>query len=142
MARDAIYSLLKNDATLATLGGTGFTVEPNFTGDQRPNGSGAFMVIRWGPTDYDRAVQGNASHHFDLWVHFPAALSDDYVRIDDMIDRCDELFRAANDSQPTGADGWILDEIDFEGRSGDFEDQGYQTICRRASYKALSHKAS
>jgi len=142
MARDVIYSLLKSDAELATLGGPGFVVVPNFTGDQRPNGAGAFLVIRWGVTGYAREVQDNGSHRFDLWVHYPVSLSTDYVRIDDMLDRCDELFRAANDSQPTGADGWTVDEIDFEGRSGDFEDSGYQTICRRASYKVLSHKAS
>gem|GEM_PF-4653488 len=72
-------------------------------------------------------------------MHIPVAISTDYVRIDKILDRCDALFRAANDSQPTGGDGRTIDEIEFEGRSGDFEDAGYQTICRRASYKVLSH---
>ncbi|WP_048890657.1 hypothetical protein [Mycobacterium heckeshornense] len=142
MARDAIYSLLKNDTTLAELGGDGFTVLANFTGDQRPNDKGAFMVIRWGVTDYERAIQDNGPRHFDIWVHIPASVSTDYVRIDNIFDRVDELFGAANEASQelAGADGRTVTVILPEGRSGDFEDEGYMTICRRASYQVLSYK--
>lgn len=141
MARDAIYSLLKNDAQLTMMGGTGWVVLPNFSGDQRPNDAGGFMVIRWGVTDFDPTVQANAAHHFDLWVHFPALLTTDFTRIDAIVDRVDEVFTAANETTTLGADGWSLVGVDQQGRSGDLIDGGYQTICRRASYKAFSFKA-
>lgn len=134
MARDAIYRVLKNDSQLAELGGDDFVVLPNFSGDQRPNNNGAFIVIRWGYDDFDRGLAG--PHHFDLWVHMPASVSTDYVRIDNMIDRCDEIFVAANDTNIIGGDGRILNAVQREGRSRDLVDQGYETICRRASYAA------
>lgn len=141
MARDAVYSLLANDSQLAALGGTGWVVVPNFTGDQRPNDKGGFMVIRWGDTDYEESIQDNGPHHFDLWVHWPVAVSTDYGHIDGVLERCDELFAAVNDdAEIVGADGKTLTGIVPEGRSGDFEDQGYMTICRRGSYQAISYK--
>lgn len=141
MARDAIYSLLKNDTQLAALGGDGFTVVANFTADQRPNDTGAFLVLRWGTTDYASEVQTSGPWHFDVWVHIPSALSTDYVRIDNILDRVDALFEIANDadSELAGADGRTVTVIVPEGRSGDLEDEGYMTICRRASYQVLSY---
>lgn len=139
MARDAVLTLLRNDSQLAALGGAGFVILPNFSGEQRPNDVGAFIVIRWGVNDMGPAAF-LGPQHFDLWVHLPVAVSTDYVRIDDMIDRCDAIFATANDANTVGADGRTLDLIDSQGRGGDQEDPGYETICRRASYYALSTK--
>lgn len=140
MARAAVLTLLRNDSQLATLGGTGFVIAPNFSGDQAPNLAGAFMVIRWGVND-QMSMPVRGPHHFDLWVHLPIAVSTDYVRIDNMIDRCDQIFGAVEDTdQPVAGDGWVLDYVGFQGRGPDFKDPGYETICRRASYYALSTK--
>lgn len=140
MARDAVLSLLKNDSELATLGGTGFKVVANYSQDQRPNDVGAFIEIRWGVDDFDRGLQG--PRHFDVWVHIPVSVSTDFVRIDAMIDRIDDIFAAANATDTVGGDGVALNYVEPEGRSGDLDDEGYMTICRRASYRALSCKAS
>lgn len=141
MARDTVLTLLRGDADLTTLGGTGFVILPNFSGDQRPNDKGAFIVIRWGVNDQPQ-IPIRGPHHFDLWIHLPVSVSTDYVRIDSIIDRCDEIFAAVEDTDQTpGGDGWVLDYVGFQGRSQDIEDPGYETICRRASYYALSHKA-
>lgn len=144
MARAAILDLLRGDTQLQTLGGDGFTVEPQYSTDQRPNATGAFIVICWRPTDYSRAIQANAEQHFDLYVHIPALISTVFGRIDDLLDRVDDIFTAAQDDgvDPTvGEDGWQLDYIGFAGRGPDFKDEDYQTICKQASYYALSSKA-
>ncbi|GJO41975.1 hypothetical protein [Mycobacterium marinum] len=143
MARAAVLTLLRNDAPLVALGGSGFVVVPNFEADQRPNDAGAFIVIAWGVTDFEEAIQDNGPWHFDLYIHWPVALSTDFVRIDDMNDRIDEIFKSVEDGPPVvGGDGRALYYVGFEGRGPDFKDSGYQTICRKASYMALSNKVT
>lgn len=144
MARDAVLSLLRNDTELAALGGTGFVVVPNFEADQRPNDQGAFLVICWRHTDFDDDMQENTERHFELYFHLPKLVSTDYVRIDKMIDRVDEIFAGVADTPAgvVGADGWRLNYIGFEGRGPDVTDPGYQTICRQAAYMALSCKTN
>jgi hypothetical protein len=140
MARAAVLQLLRADTQLATLGGVGFVVEAQFSYEQRPNDRGAFAVICWRHTDFEDDIQANAEQHFDLYVHLPVAVSTDYGRIDAVLDRVDELFAGVSDAQPpvVGGDGRQLDFVGFEGRSRDLTDEGYQTICRYASYLALS----
>lgn len=143
MARAAILDLLRGDTQLATLGGTGFVVEAQFSYDQRPNDAGAFIVICWRHTDFDEDVQENAEQHFDLYVHIPVTVSTDFGRIDVILDRVDEIFKAVEDNPPmVGGDGQQLNYVGFEGRSMDMTDEGYQTICRQASYLALSCKVT
>jgi hypothetical protein len=139
VARAAVLSLLRGDAELATLGGTGFVVQAGFSYDQRPNDLGAFIVIMWRHTDFDDSIQANAERHFDLYVHIPIAVSTDFGRIDDILDRVDVIFKGVEDGAPVvGGDGWQLNYVGFEGRGMDMTDEGYQTICRQASYMALS----
>lgn len=140
MSRAAVLELLRGDTELATLGGTGFVVEAGFSYDQRPNDLGAFIVIMWRHTDFEDDIQANAEQHFDLYVHIPVKVSTDYGRIDAVLDRVDAMFTgvAAADPPVVGGDGRQLDFVGFEGRSMDMTDEGYQTICRYASYMALS----
>lgn len=139
MARAAVLSLLRGDTELATLGGTGFVVQAGFSYDQRPNDAGAFIVIMWRHTDFDDGVQSNAERHFDLYVHIPVKVSTDFGRIDNILDQVDKIFAAVQDGPPVvGGDGVQLDYVGFEGRGMDMTDDGYQTICRQASYMALS----
>ncbi|TDL05453.1 hypothetical protein [Mycobacterium paragordonae] len=145
MARDAVWELLSSDTdgdqSLAALGGAGFMVIEQYATDQRPDGA-AFIVICWRHTNFDEDIQANAERNFDLYVHIPVKVSTRFGRIDAMIDRCDELFRAVEDATVpvVGEDGWQLDYVGFEGRGMDFEDEGYQTICKSASYMALASK--
>lgn len=140
MARAAVLELLRADAQLAALGGTGFVVQAGFSYDQHPNPRGAFIVIMWRHTDFDEDIQANAEQHFDLYVHIVTSASTDYGRVDAIIDRVDEIFAAAADTAVphVGGDGKRLDHIGFEGRSMDITDDKYKTICRYASYMALS----
>jgi hypothetical protein len=139
VARAAVLALLRGDAELATLGGAGFVVQAGFSYDQRPNDLGAFIVIMWRHTDFEDSIQANAEQHFDLYVHIPVAVSTDFGRIDLILDRCDVLFKGVEDGAPVvGGDGQQLNYVGFEGRGMDMTDDGYQTICRQASYMALS----
>lgn len=144
MSRAAVLHLLSNDATLATLGGTaiggtGFVVVAQYSYDQRPNDDGAFIVIVWRHTDFEDSIQANAERHFDLYVHIPKLKSTDFADIDAILDRCDKIFAAVEDTGPVvGGDGLQLDFVGFEGRGMDMTDDGYETICRQASYMALS----
>lgn len=142
MARDAVLTLLREDATLAGLGGTGFVVVPNHEADQIPNTRGAFIVIVWGETEFAEEILDNGPSDFDLYVHIPVAVSTDYVRIDKLIDRCDEILRAVEETNGgvTGGDDRCLTFVGLAGRGPDVTDTTYKTICRRASYMALSHK--
>jgi hypothetical protein len=143
MARAAILDLLRGDTQLATLGGTGFVVEAQFSYDQRPNDQGAFIVICWRHTDFDEDIQENAEQHFDLYVHIPVAISTDFGRINAILDQVDVIFHAVEDNPPVvGGDGQQLNFVGFEGRGMDMTDEGYQTICRQASYMALSCKVT
>ncbi|WP_052957042.1 hypothetical protein [Mycolicibacter heraklionensis] len=140
MARDAVLKLLRGDQELADLGGEGFEIETNWSYDQRPNDKGPFIVLTWRPTDFSVAIQGNAGHHFNIWVHLPSEVSTDYVRIDDILDRIDEIFDAAADEAVAGDDGRQLDCVQRHGRSPDLTDEDYRTICRYGAYEAFSHK--
>lgn len=143
MARAAVLELLRGDATLAGLGGPGFVVQAGYSYDQRPNDQGAFIVLMWRHTDFDDSIQANAEQHLDLYVHIPVAVSTDFGRIDDILDRVDTIFAAVPDAPPiVGGDGRQLNFVGFEGRSMDITDEGYQTICRYASYLTLSSTAN
>lgn len=137
--RDAVFTLLDTDTQLATLGGSGFLVLAQYSYDQRP--AGVFVVVVWRTTDFEQAIQSNAAHHFDVYVHIPIGVSTDFVRVDRILDRCDAIFGAVEDGDPlVGDDGWQLEYVGFQGRSMDMKDEDYETICRSASYYALGSK--
>ncbi|OBK14089.1 hypothetical protein [Mycobacterium asiaticum] len=141
MARDAVWKLLNTDATLKQLAGDDFVAVPQFSGDQAP-AADVFIVICWRHTDFNEDIQQNAERHFDLYAHIRKRKSTDFGRIDALFDQCDEIFKAVEDATDAvvGDDGWRLDYVGFEGRGMDFEDEGYQSICKSASYMALASK--
>jgi len=140
--RAIVYQLITSDSQLNTAGLTAVpqTVWHNYGADQRPDGDGPFAVIRWGPQEWDTDQQRTAFRHFDVYVHFPQLMGDDVFHdIDEIFDRMDAIFDAANDDSVI-YDGYELGYIEPEGRSNDLDDSGYQTFCRYASYKATAHK--
>lgn len=147
MSRAAVLDLLRNDTELAELGTPAgwpaLVIVPNFEADQLPS-KGAFIVVCWRHTDFEEAVQENAERHMEIYFHVPIALSTDFGRIDNMIDRVDAIFAAVEDSPAgvVGGDGYRLNYVGFEGRGPDVTDPGYKTICRQAAYMALSCKVN
>lgn len=150
MARDAVWKLLSADTALAALAGNGFVVLPQYEAEQRPDAEG-FIVICWRHVDFDEDVQENAERHFDIYAHSPISVSatgnrgsNDFGRLDNMLDRCDEIFKAVADATDpvVGDDGWQLNFVVFEGRGMDITDEDYQTISKQASYAALACKVT
>lgn len=143
MPRDAVWTLLNGDSQLATLGGEGFVAIPQYAEDQRPEAA-AFIEICWRHVDFNEDMQENTERHFDIYVNIPKKTSTDFVRIDKMLDRCDEIFAGvAEATDPViGDDGWQLNFVVQEGRGLDIVDDEYRTICKQASYMALACKAN
>lgn len=142
MSRGAVFSLLRDDDQLAALGGAGFVVVAEYDADQRPTDAAGFIVVCWRTTDYAAEIQDNSAQHFELWAHWPLAKSTDFGRLDALLDRCDDIFKAVNeDGTPIdGGDGRQLEQVGFAGRGIDITDEGYQTICKSAAYFAIGSK--
>lgn len=139
----AVLALLRGDDELAELGGPGFVVQPFTSYDQIPNPDGLFLTIVWGVTNFAVEVQENGEQHFDVYAHYPISKSTRVQKINDPLDLCDGIFRAVPDNPPVvGGDGWQLGYVGFRGRGPVFTDQGYMTICRKASYTALGAKVT
>ncbi len=131
-----------NDTSISALGFDSDSVLVNFDGDQTPAGAGnfkMFMVIRWGVEDappWRVPSAPNGPRHFDIWVHMPREMSTDYVHIDNVLNLLDSVFEDIINTP--GDDGYTLTLIEPEGKSRDLRDDGYQTLCRQASYLMLS----
>lgn len=136
MSRAVILSSIVADPVLRTIGFDDDNVLANYDGDQRPSDK-MFMVLRWGAKELDpRILRG--PKRLTIWVHMYREFSTDYVRIDEVIDRLEELLTGIIDVP--GADGYTLTLVDQDGSSEDLKDDGYQTICRSVSFKVLSRK--
>lgn len=142
MSRAVILDAILDSTALIALGFDENNVLANFDGEQKPAGGGdfkMFMVIRWGVNDAPPwRVPGapDGPKHFDIWVHMPRELSTDYLHIDGVLDILDNLFEGIINTP--GDDGYTLTLVEPEGRSRDLRDDGYQTLCRQASYLMLS----
>lgn len=144
MSRGAVFSLLRADDQLAALGGPGFTIVAEYDADQRPNDAGGFLVICWRTTDYATEIQDNSAQHFELWAHWPIANSTDFGRLDALLDRCDDIFKAVNEAGTpvNGGDGRQLEYVGFAGRGIDITDESYETISKSAAYFAIGSKTA
>jgi len=139
----SVLQLLRTDTTLADLGGNGFVVKPFTSYDQIPNPNGLFITIVWGVMDFATEVQENGPQYFDLYAHIPISVSTRVQNLNDPLDRCDEIFTAVPDNPPVaGGDGWQLGFVGLRGRGPVFTDEGYMTMCRKASYMALGAKVT
>lgn len=136
MSRAAVVSTIIADPALTAMGFDASNVRTNYDAEQRPTDS-IFMVLRWGPLDVDPRIM-RGTRNLTIWVHIYREYSTDYVRIDKVIDRLQELLTDIIDVP--GEDGYTLTLMDFDGVSDDMKDDGYQTICRSVSFKVLSRK--
>lgn len=136
MSRAVILQSILGDSLLAALGFDESNVRSNYDGEQRPSDR-MFMVLRWGNVDFDQRMR-RGPRQLTIWVHMYREFSTDYVRIDTVIDRLRTLL--ADIIDVPGEDGYTLTLVEPESFSEDLKDDGYQTICRSASFKVLSRK--
>ena len=136
MSRAVVLKAILDDVTLSALGFDENNVKSNYDGEQRPSDR-MFMVLRWGNVDFDQKMM-RGPRQLTIWVHMYREFSTDYVRVDTVIDRLRTVLTDIIDV--SGEDGYTLTLIDPESFSEDLKDDGYQTICRSASFKVLSRK--
>jgi hypothetical protein len=141
MARAAVLDAITGDSVLQ---GMGFHGDPNrnvlvaYDGDQRPSDD-MFMVLRWETADInlrgDDSTVTKGPRHLAIWVHMYQEWSTDFVRIDNVIDRLDEVLTSIIDT--AGADGRTVALIEPEGQSRDLKDTTYNTFCRSTAYRVI-----
>ena len=136
MSRAVILKAIIEDAALSYMGFDENNVKPNYDGEQRPSDK-MFMVLRWGPVDLDPKMM-RGPRQLTVWVHMYREFSTDYVRIDNVIDRLRLVL--SDIINVAGEDGYTLTLVEPDGFSEDMRDDGYQTICRSASFKVLSRR--
>lgn len=136
MSRAVVLDAILGDSVLQSMGFTESNVRPNFDDDQRPSDE-MFMHLNWGQQNIDPQIR-RGPRDLTIWVHMYREWSTDYARIDDVLDRLDNLLGDIVDT--AGADGESVTTIDIGDKSRDLKDGGYKTLCRSASYKVLSRK--
>jgi len=146
MSRAAVFDAIANDTILNSLGINNLTVKTNHTFTDRPNFDGPFIVLRWEEsTIYSQTYTGmrngldRAPRTLTVWTHIPKEVSDDYTRIDTILDRIDAIFDGME--HVIGSDGYTVTNIRKSGRSGDLNDDELGTIVRNAAYGVLSRKS-
>lgn len=138
MSRAAVIDAIINDTVLSALGFDASNVKSNYDGEQRPSDQ-MFMVLRWGALELDpRILRGTKK--LTIWVHVYREFSTDYVRVDNVIDRLQTVLTDMIDVP--GDDGFTLTLVEPDGASEDLKDDGYQTICRAASFRVLSRRTN
>lgn len=139
MSRAVVYDSILNDPLLQAMGFDADSILVNYDGEQRPNDK-MFLVLRWEGHDItlrgDDTQTARGTRELVIWVHMYREFSTDFVRIDDVVEILDRILLDIVDKP--GGDGHSITLIEVNQHSRDLRDDGYQTICRSASYRVLS----
>lgn len=85
-----------------------------------------FVVVRWGPTAPGMGKVERPT--VDFWVH---DVKGDYSRIDRLLGLIQDRLEAL---APMRANPGYIQDVHWDGNSGDLADDGYDTIVRYSSY--------
>lgn len=143
MSRSAVFSAITSNASLNAVGIDEDSVFHNYSLEQRPVPTGPFMILRWESQDApafrdDDLGDVKSPVRLIIWTHFPLEETNDFSRIDEVMDLCDSSLRSVKDV--AGVDGYTVTCIRATGRSGDFKDDGFQTITKNSGYEVLSRR--
>ncbi|UVK63821.1 tail terminator [Gordonia phage LilyPad] len=133
MSSGAVYQALSNDATLQSLcGGTDF-VFPDYTMEEAPRDR-PFIILRWGAQDVTRGIR-RGPVDLTIWAHQAREDSSDYTLLTQILYHCKTILEQMD--QTPGADGVRVNDVIFQGNSGNLYDPGFQTITKNSSYRVL-----
>ena len=138
MSRAAVFEAITSNEDLNALGITQDSVFHNYTLEERPISSGPFMILRWGEIDSPPFRGVKSPVRLTLWTHWPLEETNDFSKIDKIIDICDHVLGEMVDD--SGVDGYTVTCVRPTGRSSDLKDDGFQTITKNAGYEVLSRK--
>lgn len=150
MSRAAVFRALADDPELNGMGVREDTIFPNYAMDQSPTRKGMFVILRWTAQDFaggssirsarsfrgTAVTKGRGARNFEVWVHCPKELANDFGDIDVVLDRIEDVLLGMEHVK--GADGQTVTCIQSTGRSPDTLDQGFDTVSRNASFEILS----
>jgi hypothetical protein len=136
MSRAAVFEALVNDSVLNGLGINENSVFHNYSLEERPIAFGPFIILRWGDTDRPPWAGVKAPVRLVLWAHLPLEVTTDFSRLEKILDACDNALKSVEDV--SGSDGYTVTCVRATGRSGDFKDDGFQTISKNSGYEVLS----
>lgn len=143
MSRAAFFDIITTDPELNSIGINDDTVFHNYSNEERPSDTTPFIILRWGvqqrPRWADPDFVVKSPENLTLWVHWPRELTNDYTKLNKILDRIDEVSR--NVSDMPGSDGYTLSFVHIGDRSGDFLDSGFHTIAKNAAYEVHSRKS-
>lgn len=132
MSRAAVFETLANDSQLNSLGINRDSIFHNFSLEERPIATGPFVILRWGTQDAPYWQTVKAPERLTVWAHWPLEMTEDYMKLQAMLDNCDAALTGVQDV--VGVDGNTLSFVRMTGRSSDFKDDGFNTISRNAGY--------
>lgn len=121
--RAAIYSLLKDDEELRSLGIQKVYASPGIDTPKEE----FFLVIRW--LDSAAAFKTVGTRDMQIWVH---KKDQDYFVIGKTIERIKALMTETFHRQ--GSDG-MFRQAAWTGDSGDLRDEGFRTFTQNAGFR-------
>lgn len=136
MSRAAFFDALVNDTVLNGFGITDETVFHNYSNDERPSDTGPFIILRWGEQDAPFFENMKSPERVTVWVHWPKELTNDYTRLIKILDQIDNVVLELRDVP--GSDDYTLSFVTLGSRSGDFFDDGFDTITKNANYEVYT----
>lgn len=138
MSRVVVFEAIASNEELNSLGIQESSIFHNYSLEERPITGGPFIILRWGEMDRPPFPEVKSPVRLTLWAHWPLEETNDFTRIDRLIDICDEALESIVDT--SGSDGYTVTCVRSLGRSGDFKDDGFQTISKNSSYEVLARK--
>lgn len=139
MSRVVVFEALTSNTDLNSVGIDEDSIFHNYSLEERPITGGPFIILRWGEMDRPPFPNVKSPVRLTLWAHWPLEETNDFTRVDHIIDTCDKVLESV--SNVSGTDGYTVTCIRSLGRSGDFKDDGFQTITKNSSYEVLARES-
>jgi hypothetical protein len=148
MSRAAFFDALAQDEWLNSIGVKDDPDMPtlcqNYSSEERPSNGKPFVILRWNgqarPPWQDPDAPTKSPDTVTVWAHWPKELSNDYNDVIKILDRVDDIVRLLRDVN--GSDGYTLNFVTIGSRSGDFLDNGFNTISKNANYEVHTRRTN
>ena len=135
--RGAFIDALVADPILNGYGVNDDTVFHNWSSEERPANTTPFLILRWGTQDRPKfSGEVKSPVNLTIWVHWPKEITNDYTKIETVLDQIDVVVKDIRDLP--GTEGETISFVTIGGRSGDYVDDGFNTITKTGDYEIYS----
>ena len=137
MSRVAFQQCLVADPILNAMGLNDNTIFHNWSSEERPSNTTPFLILRWGTQDRPKfSGEVKSAVNLTIWVHWPHELTNDFTKLEKILDQIDNVVKDIRDVP--GSDGYTISFVEIGGRSGDYVDDGFNTIAKTGDYEVYS----